>query len=178
MALVWTTVILTGALSVSFFQYRNEANLYRITKISGEVQVIRDGQVQSISYDELVPGGVIIVTEGLAYCDMALVNCGYMLVDESALTGEATPVGKNAVDSTIGKQRYNYLVHKRETVMAGTAIVECDECRAIALHTASYTSRGELIRDIYSFKRHQFKFDAESPIVVTILALYSIFGFA
>lgn len=170
-------VVFLGALSVSFFHYRNEANLFRITKIVGEVQVIRDGQVESLSYEELVPGDVIIVTEGLAYCDMALANCGYMLVDESALTGEATPVGKSAIDPAIGNQMYNGLVHKRETVMAGTTIVECDGCRAIVLRTASYTSRGELIRDIYSFKRHQFKFDIEIPIVITILVFYAIFGF-
>ena len=109
MAIVWMIVVFLGALSVSFFHYRNEANLFRITKIVGEVQVIRDGQVESLSYEELVPGDVIIVTEGLAYCDMALANCGYMLVDESALTGEATPVGKSAIDPAIGNQMYNGL---------------------------------------------------------------------
>jgi P-type E1-E2 ATPase len=179
MAIVWTFVIMTGALSVTFFQYRNEANLYRITKQKGNVQVIRNGNKTSVPFEALVPGDLVQVTPGMAFADMLLVDSEVTLVDESAITGEATPVGKTPMDPSLGKQQYSRLSHKRCTIMAGTTILEADESsRAIVLSTASFTARGELLREIFSFKRHQFKFDVEVPIVITILFFYAIFGFA
>ena len=177
MAIVWSIVILSSAFSVGYFQYRNESSLYQITHVFGDVDVIRDGQTQTIPFDDLVPGDVMLVHDGDAYCDMVLVAAGYTLVDESALTGEATPVGKTAIDPTIGRQTYSTTGHKRHTIMAGTSILECDNTRAIVLNTASYTARGEMIRDIYSYKRHQFKFDMEVPIVISLLFCYALFGF-
>jgi P-type E1-E2 ATPase len=177
MAVVWTIVVTSGALVVSFFQYRNERSLYKITKTKGDVEVLRNGQTTTIPHQDLVPGDVISVSKGTAFCDMVVVSSHTALVDESALTGEATPVGKTAVDRVAGNDDFSQVKHKRHIILAGTTVVECDRVRAIVRQTASFTARGELIRDIYSYKRHQFKFDIEVPIVITILFFYAIFGF-
>jgi P-type E1-E2 ATPase len=177
MAVVWTVVISASALTVSYFQYRNERSLYKITETVGDVEVIRDGKAKKIPHQDLVPGDVITISDGTAFCDMVIVSSRMTLVDESALTGEANPVGKTALDATAKNDEYSQNRHKRHTLLAGTTVVEVDNARAIVTQTASFTARGELIRDIYSYKRHQFKFDIEVPIVITILFFYAIFGF-
>jgi P-type Mg2+ transporter len=178
MALVWLFVILAGLTVVVLFQYRNEDNLYQLTLISGVVQVVREGETIEIPQDELVPGDVVCVSAGTAFCDMLLIEGGATLVDEGALTGEAHPIGKMPVDRTLGEQVYDIKTHKRSTILAGTRVIQSESGRAICLKTASFTARGELIRDIFTYKRHQFKFDSEVPIVLAILLCYAIFAFA
>ncbi len=170
-------MISTAAVSVAFCQYRNECSLYKITDTIGDVKVIRDGATATIAHQELVPGDIVIVESGIAFCDMVVVSTSCLLIDESALTGESNHVGKVAVDRVTGNEEYNEHRHKRSTVFAGTTILETDGTRAIVTKTASFTARGELIRDIYSFSRHKFKFDVEVPIVITILFFYAIFAF-
>jgi len=176
--MVWLIVILSGLSAVTFFQFRNESNLYRITRIAGTVRVVRDGDTISIPHEDLVPGDVIHVDCGFAFCDMLLVGGETVLVDEAALTGEANPVGKVAVDRMLGQKDYDGVAHKRHTILAGTSILESEKSFAVVLETASYTARGELIRDILTYKRHQFKFDTEVVIVLAILLFYAIFGFS
>jgi len=177
MAFTWSILISTAALSVAFCQFRNECSLYKITETFGDVKVIRGGVTKVIPHQELVPGDIVIVEGGMAFCDMVVVSTTCLLLDESALTGEANHVGKVAVDPTAGSEVYNDKRHKRNTIFAGTTILETEGTRAIATKTGSFTSKGELIRDIYSFNRHTFKFDVEVPIVLTILFFYAIFAF-
>lgn len=176
MAFTWAFVILVGAISVSIVQNKNDRNLYRLTHIEGEVEVLRAGKKQTLPHDNIVPGDIVTVVPGTAYCDMVLLESTRVLTDESALTGEANPVGKVAVDSLMAEQSYDVKTHKRNTIFAGTTILESENSRALVLKTSSYTARGELIRDIFSYRRNLFKFDAEVPIVITILFFYAIFG--
>jgi cation-transporting ATPase 13A3/4/5 len=177
MACVQTVIVTTGGLVVSLFRYRNEKNLYRVTKVTGNVSVLRDGVVKSISHTDLVPGDVVAIEPGMAYADMLVLSGTDILVDESALTGESTPISKVAIDSVQGKTTYDYFSHRSHTISAGTRIVEARGIMAIVLSTGSHTSKGEMLRDILSYQRHKFKFDAEVKVVIAILALYAIFGF-
>lgn len=178
MGLTWTITIIAGLTAVVFFQFRNECSLYQITLVSGTVRVIREGVTRKVPHQDLVPGDLLVVDAGLAFCDMLLVSGETSLVDEAALTGEAHPVAKLPVDRSLGQQEYDYTMHKRNTILAGTKIIESENNRAIVLKTASFTARGELIRDIFAYKRHQFKFDTEVPVVLAILFFYAIFCFS
>ena len=178
MAISWTIIIFTSALAISFFQYRNERNLYRITQVTGLVKLVRNGEEVILPQDELVPGDVVVVETGNSYCDAALVESATKLVDEIALTGEANPIAKTALDAAEGRREFRKSTHKHNLIMAGTSILESEGSKALVLRTASFTARGELLRDIYSYSRNDFKFDVEIPIVITILFFYAIFGFA
>ena len=58
--------------------------------------VIRDGNKQSIPSEELVPGDIIIVSEGQQItADAIIVEYNDLSVDESILTGESFPAEKN-----------------------------------------------------------------------------------
>jgi hypothetical protein len=181
MALVQTFVITTGGFVVSYFRYRQECTLFKLSETSGDVIVLRNETFEAINQSDVVPGDVIVVKPGITCCDLMLVASDGILVDESALTGEATPVAKKAVDPADAYLEFNRIQHKKHILSAGTTVLECREgdCDlAVVTGTGSFTAKGELLRNILSYERHQFKFDIEVKIVIFILFLYAVFCFA
>lgn len=78
----------------------NSKKLKEISKMNQPVTILRNGQwVQSLSED-LVPGDRFSLDLSLKQipCDAILMK-GDIIVDESMLTGETTPVIKSAVES-------------------------------------------------------------------------------
>lgn len=58
--------------------------------------VRRDGKARQISAEELVPGDLVVLESGDAItADLRLIEASKFQVNESTLTGESTPVGKN-----------------------------------------------------------------------------------
>jgi hypothetical protein len=180
MAFVHGSVIFTGGFMVAYFRYRNDANLYKLSHVQGEVQCKRNGQLVTVPQIDLVPGDVVVIEPGITYCDMALVQSTVIHVDEANLTGESTPMAKTAVDPADGTKLFDSTTLKKHVIYAGTTILETDQAHntAVVVSTGSYTSKGELLRNVFSYKRHQFKFDTEVGFVITILFFYAIFGFA
>lgn len=168
-------MVITSAFVLAYFHFRSTKKIYEITNVEGETKVLRDGDFTTISQEELVPGDVVKLSPGTRYCDMVLLS-GETIVDESALTGEATPTAKASLEPS--SAIYDYSLHKRQTISAGTSILECSEAAtALVLSTASYTTKGQLLREIISFRRHRFKFDDEVLLALFILFCVALFGF-
>jgi P-type E1-E2 ATPase len=55
-------------------------------------KVLRDGTYYKVFVKEVVPIAVVSLQEGIVYCDMVILQGSLVLLDESALTGESTPV--------------------------------------------------------------------------------------
>jgi magnesium-transporting ATPase (P-type) len=112
---------------------------------------------------------------------MVIVATERLIVDESALTGEANPVIKVCIDSTQISEIYKPTTqHKMITLSAGTEIVEVGEQGrgndiGLVLATGSFTSKGRLLSDVLAYQRHKFKFDDEVKIVLCILMVEAIF---
>lgn len=178
MACVQAAIIVVGGLTVSFFLYRNETNTYRLAKVTGQTSILRNGSIHLHSIREIVPGDVVKVTTGRVAADMVLIEGHEIIVDESALTGESTPMVKKPIDLSDSYSTYNPLVHKRYTLSAGTTVTEASNAtKALVLKTGSHTKEGELLRDSFSLKRFEFEFDREVKIVLLILVAYALFGF-
>jgi H+-transporting ATPase len=84
---------------VGFFQERKAENSIELLKrhfaLNG--RVLRNGTWQVLPARELVPGDTVHVRLGdIVPADLELVRGGYLLLDESALTGESLPVEKKA----------------------------------------------------------------------------------
>jgi hypothetical protein len=180
MAVIHGSVIIAGGLAVSVFRFRNDRNLYKLSHVAGHVDALRNGAFETIPQKELVPGDVVVVTSGITYCDMVLVSSIGVLVDESALTGESNPVAKTAIDPSDSTKKYDSLSHKRHSISAGTSILESEGNHNVAVvtNTGSFTTKGELLRSIFAYQRHRFKFDVEVGLVIVILFFYAIFGFS
>ena len=102
--------------------------------------VLRDGRLQRIAAEQLVPGDVIEVAAGRHVpADARVLAAANAQVDEAALTGESMPVDKRPgtlAESTPLADRDN-IVHKGTTLVAGTV-------RAIVTATGMATEVGEI----------------------------------
>ncbi len=86
---------------VGFWQEHKAGNAIELLKqrLAIKARVLRDGKWQEMSARELVPGDVVRVRLGdIIPADIKLIEGEYLLVDESALTGESLPVEKHLSD--------------------------------------------------------------------------------
>ncbi|MEM3258478.1 MAG: plasma-membrane proton-efflux P-type ATPase [Thermoproteota archaeon] len=86
---------------VGFWQEHKADNAIEMLKqkLAPKARVLRDGKWREIPARELVPGDVVRVRLGdIVPADIKLFEGDYLLVDESALTGESLPVEKHVGD--------------------------------------------------------------------------------
>jgi H+-transporting ATPase len=94
-------LLMTNAV-VGFFQERKAENAIELLKkrLATNARVIRDGIWQEIPASELVPGDVVHIRLGdIVPADAILGTGKYLIIDESALTGESLPVEKKPGDT-------------------------------------------------------------------------------
>ena len=92
-----TIVILNVGLSV--FQERKATNAVSALKSlsAPHAKVLRNGELENVESNELVPGDVVLIEAGdYIPADLRLFETINLKVDESALTGESVPVDKDA----------------------------------------------------------------------------------
>ncbi|MEO8332976.1 MAG: cation-translocating P-type ATPase [Gallionella sp.] len=77
-------------------QHKSERVLEALRDLSSpRAMVLRDGKQQRIAGREVVPGDLLLLTEGdRVAADAVLLSCNDLLADESLLTGESVPVRK------------------------------------------------------------------------------------
>ncbi len=104
-------VLLLVNAGLDFFQEHRALNALKALKqrMTAEIIVLRGGQFKTIPARELVPGDIIKLRIGnIVPADVQLVQGDYLLIDQSALTGESLPVSRRPKDvayaSTIVKQ--------------------------------------------------------------------------
>lgn len=106
-----------------------------------QTKVLRSGQVEEISTEELVPGDIILLEAGdYVPADARLISSSNLKVEESALTGESLPVEKDsnvivAENATIG-DRFNM-------IFSGTS-VSYGRAKAIVTATGMDTQMGHI----------------------------------
>jgi H+-transporting ATPase len=86
---------------VGFWQENKADNAIELLKqkLALNARVLRDGKWHAIPARELVPGDIVRVRLGdIVPADITLTDGDYLLVDQSALTGESLPVEKHLED--------------------------------------------------------------------------------
>ena len=87
------------------------------------------------------------------------------MADESALMGHGECTlqeAKSPIDPA-SQQEHNPAVHKKQTLSAGTNILECENSLALVMKTASNATKGEFMQDVLVFQKHHLQFrDFES----------------
>jgi H+-transporting ATPase len=100
-AIIFTLLIVNAV--VGFWQEHKADNAIAMLKkrLAPKARVLRDGTWREIPAKELVPGDVVRVRLGdTVPADIKLMSGDYLLLDESALTGESLPVEKHVSDLT------------------------------------------------------------------------------
>jgi P-type Ca2+ transporter type 2C len=83
--------------AIGFFtEYKAIRSMEALQKLSRTTtKVRREGKIQEISAEEVVPGDIVVLESGDAIAaDLRLIEASNMQVNESSLTGESVPVGK------------------------------------------------------------------------------------
>jgi len=94
-------VLLVFNAIVGFWQEYQASNALDALKdeLALKARVLRDGKWQEVAASNLVPGDIIRVRLGdIVPADVKLVEGDYLMVDQSALTGESLPVEKTLED--------------------------------------------------------------------------------
>ena len=88
-------------IGIDLFQDIRTGNALKKLKdiTSPRVEVIREGNTSLVLKEDLVPGDLVLLEEGVKIpADGFLITCNGLSVDESILTGEAIPVMKEALE--------------------------------------------------------------------------------
>jgi Ca2+-transporting ATPase len=89
-------IVLLNAIIGAIQEFRAERAVAALREMAApEAQVLRDGRAVTLAAAELVPGDVVLLEAGnVVPADLRLLQVDEMQADESALTGESLPVGK------------------------------------------------------------------------------------
>jgi Ca2+-transporting ATPase len=91
-------IVLLNAVIGAIQEFRAERAVAALREMSApEAHVERDGQRVTLAAADLVPGDMVMLQAGdIVPADLRLLQVEEMLADESALTGESTPVNKQS----------------------------------------------------------------------------------
>ncbi len=180
--------IISLVLSV-YGTYKNLKKIQEISRYSCPVKVYRKNQNNEflgpveINSTELVPGDMFEIPEDeLALpCDAILIN-GSVIVNESMLTGESTPVIKVRMTSNDDIYDTNDPEYEKYILFAGTKIVQKRkigpiEPTGIVYRTGFNTFKGNLIAGILYPKKDNDNFTRDSVKYIIIMGIMTIIGF-
>ena len=139
-------VVILNALLGFFQEYRAEKAIESLKKLSStKAKVIRNSTEKEIDASELVPGDLIVIEEGDRIpADARIVRCSNLSVDESALTGESSPVDKTS-DILIGK---NISIADQKNMIFMNTTAARGRCIAVVVSTGMNTEIGKIAKSI------------------------------
>ncbi len=138
-----SAVIVANALIGFFTERQALRRMEALAELgSSTVSVRRDGTVREIEADRVVPGDIVIIEEGLEVpADARLLESNRLQADESTLTGESEPVGKDL--DTLGEE--TDLMERTNMLFKGT-FVSRGSGEAVVVATSTDTELGEISR--------------------------------
>ncbi len=136
---IMAIVVLNAVLGI-IQEQRAEAALAALKKLAApDAQTLRDGHRQSIPASRLVPGDIVFLEAGnYVPADVRLLEAVNLRVEEASLTGESTPVHKNAASLV---DRNVPLGDRRNTAFMGT-LISYGRGRGVVTSTGMYTQLG------------------------------------
>ena len=140
--IVILVIVLLNAIIGAVQEYRAEQAVTALKKMTApDARVRRGGHFHTVPSEEVVPGDIVLIEAGnVVPCDLRLFETVDCQVDESALTGESTPVDKQTekldVEDLLAADRTN-IAFKATNVTRGRAL-------GIAVATGDRTEIGRI----------------------------------
>jgi Mg2+-importing ATPase len=139
-AIILTIVIVSGLLG--FWQEHRATNAVQRLLILVQVKatVLRDGNPEDVSIEDIIPGDIVILNAGDAIPgDCIILESSDLFVDESTLTGESYPAEK-ATGTPLKETPLN---QRMNTLLMGTHVVS-GSATAVVVNTGTNTEFGKL----------------------------------
>ena len=147
-------------------------------RVTTKATVLRDGVKQEVNLSEIVPGDIVYLIAGdLVPADCRLISAKDLNLNQSALTGEAFPVEKNAAPlSTVTSELtgWNNYVFLGTSVVSGTGT-------AVVAKTGSLTEYGGIAKELVTkapeteFEKGLRRFGALMTEVTLFLVVFVFF---
>ena len=134
-----------------------------------QASVVRDGRAQEVEASELVPGDVLLLSEGDRVSADARLLEGALEVDLSTLTGESQPVYRSAefVDET------GPVLDARDVVFSGSSCVG-GEAKALIVATGMQTELGRIAALTERVETEQSPLELQVRRVAWLIALVAV----
>ncbi|MGE5215367.1 MAG: HAD-IC family P-type ATPase [Chloroflexota bacterium] len=138
-------VILINGLFAFLQEYKSDRALEMLQQlITQKCQVVRDGKLQETAASLLVPGDVIVAEEGdLIPADARLLEAYEVEVDNSSLTGEATPARRYKSDQPILISGRFLWIELPNIIFAGSSLLR-GQARAVVFGTGMNSEIGKI----------------------------------
>ncbi len=123
-------------------EFKAEKALLALKAMSApSATVLRDGKEHLVAARELVPGDIIVLHTGdMIPADCRIIEVANLRINESALTGESTPVSKNASEL----YEKEIFLGDRGNMAYSSTIVEYGRGKAIITETGMQTEIGRI----------------------------------
>ena len=178
-AVILVIVVLNAILGFTQ-EYRAEQAMGALKKLSNPVvKVRRNGLLQKLPSDQLVPGDIILLEAGDSIpADARLVEAANLRVQEAALTGESTPVDKDligafAADAALGDRHNMVFMGTAVTLGRGAGVVVETGMRSQLGHIAHMIQSAE---DVKTPLQRRMARLGTSLAVVALVIVALVFG--
>ena len=160
----------------AFLHKRTEASMAGLKRqLKNKVVVIRSGQEKEVQSFEIVPGDLVKVkANDLLPADGVFEETQDILIDESALTGEALPILKNKISNNPYSiyQKGEGLVDLDVLGYAGTRVLRGDGALRIT-RTGKFTSYGEIVQSVLKVSNEKTSLQKSISRLVFVLSIFA-----
>lgn len=165
------SIVLINAVLGFAQEYKAERSLASLKKAEKlQAVVLRDGKESNVEARELVPGDVLILSEGEKIpADLRIVEAVNLSVDESLLTGESRPVEKKS--HTINKA---VPLHERNNMLFAGTLITRGRGKAVVVATAMETQLGQLATELESIDRERTPLQKALSHLAKVLAAVAL----
>jgi len=139
------TVIVINGLFAFLQEFKSDRALEMLQRLIGQQsKVVRDGALQEIDAAGLVPGDVIVLEEGdLVPADARITEAFEVEVDNSSLTGEASPARRYKSDQPVLITGKFLWIELPNILFAGTSLLR-GRARAVVFGTGMNSEIGKI----------------------------------
>ncbi len=158
-ALVVFIIVILDLILGTFEEYQANKNADSLENlIKNEVKVVRNHQTVIVDSELLVPGDIVFLESGdKITCDMRIIDCTNLQVNEAILTGESVNVYK----SNKKLDKNTPLVERNNMLYAGCSTVT-GRCLAVVVKTGINTEIGQIADTVSKIK------EEKSPLTIRI----------
>jgi magnesium-transporting ATPase (P-type) len=169
-AAVIAAVLALNALIGFIQEYRAEESVRALMRLAApRARVIRGGREREVESRELVPGDLVLLESGVRVpADLRLASVTALLMDESLLTGESTPVAKGTAPL---EDPARQLADRTNMAYAGT-VVASGRGRGYVVATGAGTELGAIAAHIRAEER------ARTPLQARMSRFAGVVGLA